>query len=83
MAPVVARGPQFDTSIIMVQAALMGEGVALAPPAMFESELADGRLVQPFAVEVDVGAYWLTRPLARAGRAAERAFAEWLVERAG
>src|SRR3546814_3143377 len=61
----VARGPQFDTSIIMAQAALMGEGVALAPPAMFESELADGRLVQPFAVDVDVGAYWLTRPATR------------------
>lgn len=80
--PVAARGAQFDTSTIMVQAALMGEGVALAPSAMFEPELADGRLVQPFACEVDVGAYWLTRPLARAERAAERAFADWLLERA-
>lgn len=78
--PVAARGAQFDTSIIMVQAALLGEGVALAPAAMFEPELADGRLVQPFACEVDVGAYWLTRPLARAERAAERVFADWLVE---
>ncbi|HMO76926.1 MAG TPA: LysR family transcriptional regulator [Sphingopyxis sp.] len=80
---VPARGAQFDTSTIMVQAALMGEGVALAPPTMFEAELADGRLVQPFACGVDVGAYWLTRPLARAERAAERAFRDWLLERAG
>lgn len=81
--PVPARGAQFDTSTIMVQAALMGEGVALAPPAMFEAELADGRLVQPFAAAVDVGAYWLTRPLSRPERPAERAFRDWLLERAG
>ncbi|ALC11729.1 LysR family transcriptional regulator [Sphingopyxis sp. 113P3] len=78
-AAVAARGPQFDTSIIMIQAALLGEGVALAPATMFETELADGRLVQPFACEVDVGAYWLTRPLARPERSAERTFAEWLI----
>ena len=53
--PVAARGAQFDTSIIMVQAALLGEGIALAPAAMFEPELADGRLVQPFACEVEFG----------------------------
>lgn len=81
--PVTARGAQFDTSTIMVQAALIGEGVALAPPAMFEPERADGRLVQPFACEVDVGAYWLTRPLARPERAAGRAFTQWLLEWAG
>lgn len=80
--PVAARGAQFDTSTIMVQAALLGEGVALAPPAMFEAELADGRLAQSFAAEVDVGAYWLTRPLARVEREVERVFARWLVERA-
>jgi len=79
-ARIAARGAQFDTSIIMVQAALLGEGVALAPAAMFKGELAEGRLVQPFDCEVDVGAYWLTRPLARPERRAERIFTEWLVE---
>ena len=77
--PVAARGAQFDTSIIMVQAALLGEGVALAPPAMFAAELGEGRLVQPFDAEVDVGAYWLTRPLARAERGSERCFTDWLL----
>lgn len=80
---VPARGAQFDTSTIMVQAALMGEGVALAPPTMFDAELASGRLVQPFDAVVDVGAYWLTRPLSRPERAAERAFRGWLIERTG
>ncbi len=60
-----ARGPQFDSSVLMVQAAMQGVGVALAPACMFQRELASGRLVRPFAVEVDQGRYWLTRSLAR------------------
>jgi len=73
-----ARGPQFDSSVLMVQAALQGAGVALAPAAMFERELAQGRLVRPFAAEVDVGRYWLTRPLGRDARPALQAFGDWL-----
>jgi LysR family transcriptional regulator of beta-lactamase len=60
---VTPRGPLFDASAIMVQAAMFGEGVALAPPCMFVRELQQGRLVQPFDLEVDVGGYWLTRLL--------------------
>lgn len=60
-----ARGPQFDASVLMVQAAMAGAGVALAPAAMFQRELASGRLIRPFATEVDQGRYWLTRSLAR------------------
>lgn len=60
-----ARGPQFDSSVLMVQAALAGAGVALAPVAMFRRELASGRLVQPVATTVDLGRYWLTRSLGR------------------
>jgi LysR family transcriptional regulator of beta-lactamase len=38
---VVARGPVFDASALMVQAALRGEGVALAPPCMFAAISSD------------------------------------------
>ncbi|MBQ0942855.1 LysR family transcriptional regulator [Ideonella sp. 4Y16] len=78
LEPLNARGPQFDSSVLMVQAALLGSGVALAPAAMFPRELAEGRLVQPFGVAVDVGRYWLTRPLGREPSAALRAFEAWL-----
>ena len=75
---VVARGPMFDASTLMVQAALRGEGVALAPPCMFTRELRAGRLVQPFAQTLDAGSYWLTRQLSREPTMAMRAFADWL-----
>lgn len=77
---IIARGPMFDASHLMVQAALLGEGVALAPPAMFARELASGRLVQPFGLEVEVGAYWLTRLLSKPATPAYAAFRDWLLE---
>jgi len=75
---VVARGPVFDASALMVQAALRGEGVALAPPCMFTRELRAGRLVQPFPQTLAAGGYWLTRLLSREPSVAMRAFAAWL-----
>ncbi len=74
-----ARGPLFDSSWVMVQAAMQGDGVALAPPVMFQRELAEGRLAQPFALEVDVGAYWLTRLITKAPTPAMQAFRAWIL----
>lgn len=79
LANVVARGPLFDASTLMVQAAMAGEGVALAPPAMFAHELQQGRLVQPFALAVDVGGYWLTRLQSKEPTAAMASFRAWLL----
>lgn len=76
---VTPRGPLFDASAIMVQAAMFGEGVALAPPCMFVRELQQGRLVQPFDLEVDVGGYWLTRLLSKEPTPAMLAFRAWLL----
>jgi LysR family transcriptional regulator, regulator of gene expression of beta-lactamase len=76
---VVAGGPLFDASTLMVQAAMVGLGVALAPPAMFARELRQGSLVQPFALEVDVGGYWLTRLQSREPTAAMASFRAWLL----
>ena len=73
-----ARGPVFDASSLMVQAALLGEGVALAPPSMFRRELNLGMLVRPFRMEVDVGSYWLTRLISKTPTPAMVAFQAWL-----
>jgi len=77
--PVPARGPLFDSSLIMVQAAMLGEGVALAPVSMFRRELEAGQLVQPFAALADVGSYWLTRLKSKAPTAAMLSFRDWLL----
>ena len=66
----------------MIQAAEAGMGVALAPPAMFARALMTERLVRPFAAEVTVGRYWLTRLMSRADTPAMAAFRAWLVQTA-
>ena len=72
------RGPVFDSSWVMVEAAMQGFGVALAPPMMFERELAQGRIVQPFATTVSTGLYWLTWLKSKQPTSAMRAFLDWL-----
>ncbi len=76
---IAARGPLFDSSSLMVQAAIRGEGVALAPPSMFQRELAQGLLVQPFAIELDLGSYWLVRLNSRATTPAMTSFRDWIM----
>jgi LysR family transcriptional regulator of beta-lactamase len=77
-APVL-RGPVFDSSLAMAEAALQGAGVALAPPSMLGRALDDGALVRPFGVEVTTGRYWLTWLKSRAPSPAMAAFRDWIV----
>lgn len=77
-----ARGPVFDASLTMIQAALQGEGVALAPPLMFQRDLRDGRLMQPFAMSVSTGAYWLVTLKHKTPSPAMTAFRAWLLAEA-
>lgn len=70
-------GPVFDSSSLMVQAAVQGAGVALAPPKMFGRELHGRQLVQPFPIEVEAGSYWLTRLKSRPPTPAMAAFRDW------
>lgn len=69
----------FDSSIAMLEAALQGAGVALAPPLMFSRHLSSGALVQPFDTTVSLGGYWLTRLQTRAETHAMASFREWLL----
>ena len=78
VAPPPLRGPVFDSSMPMVAAAIAGLGVALAPPSMFFDDLVAERLVQPFAIQVDIGSYWLTHLMSRHETPAMRHFADWI-----
>jgi LysR family transcriptional regulator, regulator of gene expression of beta-lactamase len=81
MAPVPLRGPVFDASALMAQAAIDGHGVALVPPCMFGQDIDNGRLVQPFPIVVDTGAYWLVMMKSRPVTPAMTAFKAWLLAR--
>jgi LysR family transcriptional regulator of beta-lactamase len=72
------RGPLFDSSLVMVQAATRGEGVALAPYGLFRREIEAGQLVRPFPIEAEVGGYWLTWVKTRTRSTAMQAFRNWL-----
>jgi LysR family transcriptional regulator of beta-lactamase len=76
------RGPVFDSSRLMVEAAMQGAGVALAPALMFDHELNTGRLVRPFEVEVHAGSYWLTSLKNRPMTPAMQLFGQWIVKEA-
>ncbi len=80
VSPPVLRGPMFDSSALMATAAAAGQGIALAPPAMFTRELAAEILVQPFAITVDAGRYWLTRLMSRPESDAMARFRGWLTD---
>src|SRR5580704_13689862 len=73
------HGPLFDSSLIMAQAAIRGEGVALAPYGLFRREIDAGQLVRPFAAEAEVGGYWLTWVKTRTPSPAMQAFRNWLM----
>ena len=80
LPPPAIRGFVFDSSLTMAEAAAQGVGVALLPARMFEHDLRAGRLARPFATEVTLGEYWLTRLKSRTETAAQAAFREWLLE---
>ena len=80
LAIATLRGPVFDSSVLMVQAAEADLGVALAPPAMFQAALTAERLVQPFSITIDTGSYWMTRLLSRSKTSAMQAFAAWVAD---
>ena len=69
----------FDSSVTMIQAALSGAGVALAPAAMFRRQLRDGSLCRPFPQSVDLGGYCLTSLQSRVETSAMQAFSAWLI----
>jgi LysR family transcriptional regulator, regulator of gene expression of beta-lactamase len=73
------RGPIFDSSIAIAQAAMAGVGLGLLPKAMFAHELATEKLVALFDLEIDAGRYWLTRLNTRAETRGMTAFREWIV----
>lgn len=75
----VVRGAVFDSSLTMAEAAVQGAGVALLPVSLFTRELQAGRLVRPFAIEIENGSYWLTRLKSKRTTLAMNVFRDWML----
>jgi len=76
-------GPRFDQTAFAIEDAAYGRGVALAPRAFVQADLASGRLVAPFAdgyLATEMAYHVLTRRTG--GRDEARLFVKWLREEA-
>jgi len=79
-----AHGPHFSSNILSLEAASQKLGVALALRPLVNDDIASGRLVAPFSMEMKpVGAYYLVCPEVIAERPAVATFRKWLLEKAG
>jgi len=75
----VSRGLRFNSGDMVIQAALMGQGIAMARTSLAALDLAAGNLVRPFAQSVaSSGAYYLVYPEEHLRRPRVKAFVSWL-----
>ncbi len=80
----LSRGPVLNQASMVIDAAVDGQGVALARTALAAHDLIGGRLVRPFALALPVSyAYWIVCPKATAQLPKIATFRDWLLAEAG
>lgn len=74
------RGPGFDDSALLIQAAMAGMGVALGRSALVKADLEAGLLIAPFALKLqgDLKYYLVSRP-GTESLPKIQAFRDWLM----
>jgi LysR family glycine cleavage system transcriptional activator len=79
----VSRGPVFSERSMAIDAAIGGQGVALARSALCAWDLLAGRLVRPFTFALKASyAYWIVCPKANADLPKIGAFRDWVLSEA-
>jgi LysR family glycine cleavage system transcriptional activator len=79
----LARGPVFNQASMAIDAAIEGQGIALARTALAAWDLLAGRLVRPFPLALRVPyAYWIVCPKATADLPKIATFRDWLLAEA-
>jgi LysR family glycine cleavage system transcriptional activator len=77
------RGPRFNQSSLVIEAAVGGRGVALAKRALAQADLDAGRLIAPLQIETDVDfAYFVVHPKAKGRLPQVKAFVSWITAEA-
>jgi LysR family glycine cleavage system transcriptional activator len=73
------RGPRFNQSSLVIEAAVNGRGVALAKRTLASADLEAGRLVAPLQIATAVDfAYYLVHPKAKGRLPQVKAFVSWI-----
>uniref|UniRef100_UPI002FDF9D5C LysR substrate-binding domain-containing protein n=1 Tax=Phenylobacterium sp. TaxID=1871053 RepID=UPI002FDF9D5C len=73
------RGPRFNQSSLVIEAAVNGRGVALAKRTIAQADLEAGRLVAPLQIATAVDfAYYLVHPKAKGRLPQVKAFISWI-----
>jgi LysR family glycine cleavage system transcriptional activator len=74
-----SRGPRFNQSSLVIEAAVNGRGVALAKRTLAQADLEAGRLVAPLQIATAVDfAYYLVHPMAKGRLPQVKAFVAWI-----
>jgi LysR family glycine cleavage system transcriptional activator len=76
-------GPRFDASFLSLEMAIAGKGVALALSTLASRDLAEGRLVRPFARSLPSElSFFFVCPATSLEQPKIKAFRAWLLEEA-
>jgi LysR family transcriptional regulator, glycine cleavage system transcriptional activator len=79
----VSRGPVMNRASMVIDAAVDGQGIALARTTLAAWDLLNRRLVRPFAASLRLSkAYWIICPKATAALPKITIFREWLLTEA-
>jgi len=79
----VSHGPVLNRASMVIDAAIDGQGVALARTTLAASDLINGRLVRPFATALRLTkSYWIVCSKATAALPKIKIFRDWLLREA-
>ncbi len=83
LQPDATRGPRFNQASLVLEAAILGRGVALAKSNLAAADLASRRLVAPFTSSHPIDfAYYIVAPKAKLNLPKVSHFCDWLREQA-
>ena len=75
------RGPRFNQPSLVLEAAILGHGIALAKSTIATADLAEGRVVKPFELTLPLEfAYYIVAPEAKVSVPKVDLFIRWLKE---
>lgn len=77
------RGPRFTQPSLVLEAAILGQGIALAKSTIAAADLAEGRVIKPFELTLPLEfAYYIVYPESKTLMPKVELFIRWLKEEA-